>query len=332
MDPDNENADPAGVPDGERFQYDALLDRDGVQVSRSPWGPEDEIGRLNWITAASQKAILEGLDGSAVFDLGIEYFFGMPSWTAAQDPKYEIWMTHTPQGSVVDNLSGAGAHVHEKYSYCGDSIHMYIHTGTHIDTLNHLGYFGMFWNGWTADKDLGSRVWQKGGAEKYPPLIARGVLLDIAGLHGVDCLPDGHVITVADLKSAAKEQGTELRPKDVVVLRTGRMTRWPDPATYIPDNPGLGLGGARYLCEDVGAMCIGTDAVSLDVAPHEEPESFVPVHCYMFATAGAQIIEVLDLEVVAAERVHEFAIVALPLKLRGATGSPIRPIAVPLRR
>ncbi len=156
-------------------------------------------------------------------------------------------------------------------------------------------------------------------------------MLDIAGLHGVDCLPDGHVITEADMKSAAKEQGTELRPKDVVMLRTGRMTKWPDPATYIPDNPGLGLAGARYLCEDVGAMCIGTDAVSLDVAPHEEPETFVPVHCYMFATAGAQIIEVLDLEVVAAEKVHEFAIVALPLKLRGATGSPIRPIAVPLR-
>jgi kynurenine formamidase len=79
-------------------------------------------------------------------------------------------------------------------------------------------------------------------------------------------------------------------------------------------------------------MCIGTDAVSLDVAPHEVPDSFVPVHCYMFATAGAQIIEVLDLEGVAAEKVYEFALIALPLKLRGATGSPIRPIAVPLRR
>src|SRR3954451_15768456 len=99
------------VPAGERTGYEPLLERDGVQVSRSPWGPEDEIGRLNWITAESQRAILEGLDGSAVFDLGIEYFFWMPSWTSAQDPKYESWMTHTPQGSVVDNLSGAGAEV-----------------------------------------------------------------------------------------------------------------------------------------------------------------------------------------------------------------------------
>jgi hypothetical protein len=79
-----------------------------VQVSKSPWGPDDEIGRMNWITPESRREVLEHLDGSAVFDLGIEYFFGMPSWAAAHDPKYEIWMTHTPQGSINDNLSGAG--------------------------------------------------------------------------------------------------------------------------------------------------------------------------------------------------------------------------------
>ena len=76
--------------------------------------------------------------------------------------------------------------VHEAYSYCGDSIHMYTHCGTHIDTLNHLGFHGRFWNGWAADRDLGSRIWNKGGLEKYPPVIARGVLLDVAGTHGVD--------------------------------------------------------------------------------------------------------------------------------------------------
>ena len=87
---------------------------------------------------------------------------------------------------------GVGSHVHEKYSYCGDSIHMYTHCGTHVDTLNHLGFYGKFWNGWTADKDLGSRIWTKGGLDKYPPIIGRGVLLDVAGLHGVDC-PSGRL-------------------------------------------------------------------------------------------------------------------------------------------
>ena len=78
-------------------------------------------------------------------------------------------------------------------------------------------------------------------------LIARAVMLDIAGLDGVDCLPDGHVITPDDLQAAAREQKTELRPKDVILLRTGRMTRWPDFDGYIPDNPGLGLGGGSVL-------------------------------------------------------------------------------------
>ena len=142
----------------EQLRYEAVFERDDVSVSKSPWGPDDEIGRMNWITPDSRQAILEHLDGSAVFDLAVEYFLGMPSWAAAKDPKYEIWMTHTPQGSVNDNLSGAGPEVHEKYSYCGDSIAMYTHCGTHIDTLNHLGFYGLFWNGWTADEHLGSRA------------------------------------------------------------------------------------------------------------------------------------------------------------------------------
>ena len=170
----------------------ALQEIDGLKVSASPWGPDDEIGRLNWITPETNAAILDHLDGAHLFDLNVEYFVGMPSWVAAGDPPYGIWMTHTPQGSIHDNLSGVGAQTHERYSYCGDSIHLYTHCGTHVDTLNHLGHHGMFWNGWTADKDLGSRMWMKGGLDKYPPIIARGVLLDVAGMHGVDCLPEGY--------------------------------------------------------------------------------------------------------------------------------------------
>jgi kynurenine formamidase len=231
---------------------DAILNRGGVKVSKSPWGPRDEIGRLNWITRDTNRAILEHLDGRHVFDLNVEYFIGMPSWVAAGDPPYGIWMTHTPQGSVNDNLSGVGSAVHKKYSYCGDSIHLYTHCGTHIDTLNHLGFYGKFWNGWTADKELGSRVWTKGGPENYPPVIAHGVMLDVAGMKGVDCLPDSYAVSPRDLQSSARKQGVKLRRGDVVLVRTGRMTVWPDFHGYLDSTPGISLASAKWLCEEVG--------------------------------------------------------------------------------
>ena len=238
-------ADPELVPE-------AILEQGGLKVSKSPWGADDEIGRLNWVTPESTAAILDHLDGRHVFDLNVEYFIGMPSWVAAGDPPYGIWMTHTPQGSVNDNLSGVGSEVHETYSYCGDSIHMYTHCGTHIDTLNHLGFYGKFWNGWEADRDLGSRIWTKGGLEKYPPVIARGVLLDVAGMHGVDVLDDAYAITPKDLQDTVAKQGVELRKGDVVLVRTGRMNVWPDFDGYLKNTPGIGLDAAKWLCEEAG--------------------------------------------------------------------------------
>ena len=315
----------------DELRPEALIDKDGLKVSKSPWGPDDEIGRLNWLGADGAGAILERLNGRKVFDLSVDYFLGMPSWSAAGDPKFDIWMTHTPQGSINDNLSGVGPEVHRKYSYCGDSMALYTHCGTHIDTLNHLGHHGMFWNGWTADKDLGSRIWTKGGTDNYPPIIARGVLLDVAGLHGVDCLPDGHAVQPQELKDTIKRQGVELRRGDVVLVRMGRMTKWPDYDGYLLNPPGIGLASAKWLCEEAGAMCIAGDTIGLEVIPFEEPDVFLPVHCYMFATAGAQIIEVVWMEEIAAERQYEFAFMGLPMKIRGATGAPMPSVAVPLR-
>jgi kynurenine formamidase len=315
----------------ETYTWETLHEQDGLKVSKSPWGPDDEIGRLNWITPETNHAILEHLDGSHVFDLNVEYFIGMPSWSAAGDPPYGIWMTHTPQGSINDNLTGLGAATHERYSYCGDSIHLYTHCGTHVDTLNHLGHDGMFWNGWTADKDLGSRMWNKGGLEKYPPIVARGILLDVAGMHGVDQLEAGYQITPQDLQDTIAKQGVELRKMDVVLVRTGRMRAWPDFDGYLQRSPGINLPSAKWLCEDAGAMCIAGDTIGLEVMPWDEPDAFLPVHCYMFATAGAQIIEVVDMEEIAAEKQYEFAFLGFPMKLRGATGAPMPSYAVPLK-
>jgi kynurenine formamidase len=306
-----------------------IIDDMGLQVSRSPWGEDDEIGRLNWLTRSSVGAILDRLNGSHVFDLNVDYFLGMPSWTEAGDPPFDQWMTHTPQGSIVDGRSGYGPEIHQHYSYCGDAISMYTHCGTHIDTLNHMGYHGMFWNGWTPDKHLGSKVWTKGGTDNYPPIIARGVMLDVAGAHGVDILEDHYEITPEDLQDAIKRQGVELKKADVVLVRTGKMQDWPDGAKYLPNSPGINVASAKWLCEEAGAMCIAGDNIGLEPQPYHG--QYAPVHCYMFATAGAQIIEVVNMEELAAEKVYEFAFVGIPMKIAGATGAPMPSVAVPLR-
>jgi len=156
------------------------------------------------------------------------------------------------------------------------------------------------------------------------------VLLDIAALHSTSCLPDSYPITKADVEEARRRQGLELRRGDVVLVRTGSISKWPHPE-YLSNAPGLGLAASRYLCEEAGAMCVATDTIAFEALPPEQPETFLPVHCYMLATAGAQIMEVVNMEELAAERLYEFAFFGFPLRLRGSTGAPLRPIAIPLR-
>jgi kynurenine formamidase len=208
---------------------------------------------------------------------------------------------------------------------------MFTHTGTHIDALNHIGYGGTVWNGFTEAEHLGSRHWLRNGADQHPPIVARGVLIDVAGLYGVDMLPPSHPIGPDDLQRALARQGTDLEVGDVVLVRTGRITVWPDAEAFIPDEPGLDLEGARFLAE-AGAVIIGADNVGLERHPSGDPENWQPVHTYLLAEAGIPIMEIVDLEELAANAVHEFAFIGACIKIRGATGSPIRPIALPLRQ
>ena len=301
------------------------------EVGKSPWGAADEIGALNMMTDESRSSILSRISGGKVYDLAVEYFVGMPSWSALGDPRYQQWMTHTPQGTIVANPTKVPRAVNEKVTYSGDAFSMYTHTGTHIDTLNHFGLNGKIWNGFDARENLGSRAWQKGGADKYPLIIARGVLIDVAKAKGVEMLPDSYVITPEDLRQALAKQKTELRPGDVVLFRTGRMKLWAD-EKYMQNSPGLGLQAARWLVEEKKAMLLGGDTLSFEKLPSERADNWIPVHTYLLAERGVSIIEVLWLEDLARDGVYEFAFIAAPLKLRGATGSPMRPIAIPIRK
>ena len=82
-----------------------------IEVGKSPWGPDDQKGALNRITPESRAAIMSRIDATRMYDLSIDFFHGMPSFTFAGDPSYQMWMSHTPRGTVVDNLNQAGKHI-----------------------------------------------------------------------------------------------------------------------------------------------------------------------------------------------------------------------------
>ena len=299
-------------------------------VGTSPWGPNDEIGRLNLMTPESQAAVLSKLIGSKTYDLSVEYFIGMPSWQAAGDQHYRMWMTHTPQGTVVDDPIGVGEELNNHVSYTGAAISMYTHMGTHIDALNHFGLNGKIWNGFSAHKYLGDRGWNVAGAEKIPPIIARGVLIDVAAAKGLDMLGDGYRITREDLIEALDKQGVDIQEGDVALIRTGRMKVYEDAAAYMANPPGLGMAAARFLVEEKGAMIVGADNLSFEAFPSELEDDYVPLHTYLLAQQGVPILELVNLESLAEDRVYEFAFIGGSLKLRGADAAPIRPIAIPV--
>lgn len=292
-------------------------------AQQSPWGPADEIGTLNMMTDASRFDVLKQIASGKIYDLGVDLFVGMPTCCAPWgDPTYQIWMTHMP----------ARGNAKERVSRSGDSVSMYTHSGTHIDTLNHFGLNGKIWNQVSAEDALAARGWTKSGADKYPPIVARGVLIDVAKSKNVAHLPASYAITVADLQEALKKQGTTLRPGDVVLTRTGLMTLWPDQAKYRLENQaGLSLEAAQWLVEGQKAMLLGADNFGVESFPSKDPANFAPVHTYLLAEQGVSLLEVLWLEDLAKDQVYEFLFIASPLKLRGGTASPIRPLAIPIR-
>jgi kynurenine formamidase len=150
--------------------------------------------------------------------------------------------------------------------------------------------------------------------------VARGVLLDVAGLHGTDMLPPSYGIGSEDIKKCLEHQKTELRPGDVVMVRTGRTRAWPNVAGYMTNPPGLNRDGAEALAK-AGAIVVGSDTFCLEQMPTADPENWQVVHTYLLAEAGVSIMEIVNLEEIAAEWLYEFVFLA---RLYGCAAPPAR--------
>ncbi|MGA2594298.1 MAG: cyclase family protein [Bryobacteraceae bacterium] len=258
--------------------------------------------------------LLELIRSARVFDLAQPYYPGMPHHP--NHPPFLFGLNKKHGDYVAPN----GA------SSASEALTLGGHVGTHIDALCHFSCGGKLHGG---EEAAGLQSYAS-GLERYTvdtiaPIFRRGILLDIAGQAGVEALPADFEIAPQHLERAAAAQQVAVEAGDVVLLRTGWARFWPDAARFIAQvhGPGPGEPGARWL-SGRGVFAAGSDTVAFEKVPSPN----MPVHVHLLVENGIHIIECLNLEQLAAERRYTFLFVAVPLKIRGGTGSPIRPLAI----
>lgn len=253
-------------------------------------------------------SFIDALAGAKVYDLAQPLFIGMPHHPSHPPFLYSLVKQH---GEFIGPTGNSSA---------SDAIAMGTHVGTHIDALCHFSCGGRLFGG----DEVAAVQSYAGGVQRHPidavpPILRRGVLLDVAA---AGPLPEDHTITPAELAAA---QRAEIRPGDIVLIRTGWARYFADPKKFISEvrGPGPAIDGARWLSAQ-GIFAAGSDTVAFE----KLPDLGMPVHVHLLVESGIHIIECLNLDELAAAGVSEFLFVALPLKIRGATGSPVRPVAV----
>jgi kynurenine formamidase len=218
-------------------------------------------------------------------------------------------------GEVVGPAGGSSA---------AEAITLGGHVGTHIDALSHFSCDGKLHGGIVPTQSYSEGV-REHAVENLAPILRRGVLLDIARLAGVGALPHDFEITPEHLADC----GVEPAAGGIALIRTGWAQFWNDSKQFIfggsgavVRGPGPTTAGAQWLSSR-GIFAAGSDTVSFERVP-----SSMEVHVHLLVEKGIHIIECLNLEELSRNGVKEFWFVALPLKIRGGTGSPIRPVAL----
>jgi len=256
--------------------------------------------------------LLRLLRTAKTYDLAQPYFVGMPHHPVHPPYLFGLVKKH---GEYVTATGGSSAS--EALAFGG-------HVGTHIDALCHFSRNGKLHDGGEVAQSYSGGI-ERLSVDTMAPILRRGVLLDIAGHQGAEVLPVDFAITPDHLDAACRDQRVEVRSGDVVLLRTGWAQYWEDAARFIAQvrGPGPGEPAARWISSR-GAFAAGSDTVAFELVPAPT----MPVHVHLLVENGIHIIECLNLEQLARDHVYEFVFVAAPLKIRGGTGSPIRPLAL----
>ncbi|QEC49717.1 cyclase family protein [Baekduia soli] len=283
------------------------------------WGPEDERGAPNLVTGAMVAAAAGLVQTGRVLSLGQLLDPGMP----VSEGRTEL--SHYMERDGGDYAIGGRVMGRSRFS--DDVVVMGMHTGTHIDALVHVWYDEELYNG-HPQSSVRSRGASRCGIDKLGPIVARGVLLDVAAHRGVDALAvEGGAIGPGELQACAESQGVALGAGDVVLVRTGWLGACGDDGErFFGGEPGIDVDAARWLAERDVAV-VGCDNYAVETIVPGVTAGF-PVHEVLLRDCGVPLIESVVLDELAASGRHEFLFVVSPLPLRGGTASPVAPLAI----
>lgn len=280
--------------------------------------PEAPLG-LHRIGPTELLGALASVAAGRAYELGTEFGRDMPQ--ALPDSFYGFRLTQYRTPKSLTSRESPG------FDFSMEVITASPHLGTHVDGLAHIQCHGQTYGGHDVRDVYGDFGWTANGMEHSLPIIGRGVLLDVAAAKGVDHLPDQYAVTADDLKLTLEKQETSLHHGDIVLVRTGWFAAFyrTDVPAYFRSQPGVGPDAALWLY-DQGMAVLGTDTSGTEVIPMPDAER--TTHGLMIVERGVHLIEILDLDGIAQERVFEFLFIGLPLRITGATGSWMRPVAI----
>lgn len=262
------------------------------------------------------------------YDLSSGWWTGMPLSTA--HPSFQLLTYRSPAGQRNQGDLAFLENNKVNFGFISDLLMCTMHTGTHIDALSHItcGPESHWHGGHSAHTELGDFGPLNNDAADLPPMLSRGVMLDIPAALNLPYLAASQAVGRRELQLACERKNVQIRKGDVVLVRTGTMLRWPETDHLAKcDGAGLALEGAEWLVGK-GVSAVGGDNVALEVWPSGIDGDPQPVHRYLIKEQGIPILEWVYQEDLARDGVSEFLLICLPLPVTGATGSLVRPLAI----
>jgi kynurenine formamidase len=284
----------------------------------SRYGATDTLGAINNLSAAKVVEAARLVTTGKTYALGVETGPLSPAY-----PPRRFSLTVLQPGAGTAATLGSN-----KATGNDDILNTWMGIGSQLDGLGHMGIAHRYYNGIRAEEFVATTGLTKLSIDKLPPMVSRGVLLDMARHFGTAMLPAGKAFNRADIEAATKAAGIEIGKGDVVLFHTGWLNLvGKDDAAFMAGEPGLGLEGARYLAS-LGVVAIGSDTWAVEAIPHEDPEQRFPVHPELLAKNGVYILENMDTRALAADGVSEFLFVLGQPRFVGAVQAVINPVAI----